>query len=147
MNGERMKPVWTPLNELHDQPVQPPKVQWWRFVGWAILIPFLYLLTQAYWSQNRPEVKRAAAACGMTAKEVTDSASRMETAFNQNGIKTSESDAAVYVDAVSQINRSKGKLSCPVLFTIYSGLRVNQHLSHADALVSVTLGLNSTHEF
>lgn len=147
MNGERMKPVWIPFNLLLGKTTQPTKVQWKRLVAWSILIPIFYLLAQAYWSQNRPEVKRAAAACDMTAKEVSDSVSHMQTAFNQNGIETSESDAVAYVDAVSQINTSRvKKLSCPMLFTIYSGLRMNQHLSHTDALVSVTLGLDSVHD-
>jgi hypothetical protein len=67
----------------------------------------------------------------------------MQAAFNQNGIEVSESGMAGYVEAVSQIHTNKGKPGCPMLFTIYAGLRINQHLSHADALASITSGLAS----
>jgi len=45
-----MKSFQTPLNQRYSKPYQAPKVQRWRFVAWAVLIIFLYLVAPSVWA-------------------------------------------------------------------------------------------------
>lgn len=119
-------------------------MQWWRWVGWLVVGCAVLLMLPQYWATRRPEVTHTVAICNMQPEDVAASANQLRQSLQQGGIEVSASDAAGYRESIAQATKSSvNSMSCSLLLGMYPHLRINAHLTHAEALTSIRNGLTS----